>query len=159
MKNTIKILAATILLFVIACKPEETKTFGNYYPAGDGLVGSWELGKVTLTDLALPLPEDDDPTHFYDKQDTHWKITFNADSTYKVDEKGPGPDVFGDNGTWVFTNYPYPEGFVLYGADTTTFSLSNMPRSNDVTVGIQFERNGCDKTYIRYTYEFNRINQ
>ena len=157
MKKILRITAALLLVVLIGCKPELTE-IGNYYPAGDGIVGSWELDEVELTDLNLPIPETDNPTHFYNSYATHWKITFNKDSTYTVDEKGPGPDVLGNNGTWVFTNYPFPEGVVLYATDTISLDLTNMPRANDLHMGVEFTRNGCDKDYIKYTYNFIRKN-
>ncbi len=157
MKKTLNISAIILVVALIGCKPDVTP-IGDYYPAGDGLIGSWVLDQVTLTDLSLPIPEEDDPTYFYNKFATHWKFTFNADSTYSVDEKGPGPDIFGDNGTWTFTNYPYPEGVVLYSTDTISIDLKNMPRANDMFFGLEFTRNGCDKNYIKYTYNLKRKN-
>jgi len=157
MKKTLNISVLILVVALMGCKPE-LKEIGNYYPAGDGIVGSWILDEVTLTDLSLPIPEDDNPTHFYNSYPTHWKFTFGADSTYSVDEKGPGPNVFGNGGTWQFTNYPFPEGVVLYSTDTTTFDLKNMPRANDLFFGIEFTRHGCDKDYIKYTYNLKRKN-
>ncbi|MCT4624587.1 MAG: DUF5004 domain-containing protein [Schleiferiaceae bacterium] len=153
MKKYIAVLLLGSAIF--ACKPE-IKPIGDYYPAGDGIIGTWILTNVKVTDITLPLPETDDVSHFYNKQDTHWTFTFNADSTYTVDEKGPGPDIFGDNGKWVFPSYPFPENIVMYGTDTVTLELKSMPRAIDALMAFSFVRSGCGEDYIDYEYELTR---
>jgi len=154
MKGLLKITA--LALIIISCSKPEIKPIGEYYPAGDGMIGSWTLTSVTLTDLDLPVPETDDPSDFYNSYATHWNFSFNADSTYTVDEKGPGPDTFGDSGTWTFTNYPFPESVMMYGTDTTTLTLKNMPRASDFKFGFEFTRNGCGGDYVTYEYTLTR---
>lgn len=153
MKTLTKLFAIAVI--ISSCKPE-IKPAGDYYPAGDGIVGSWVLTSVVLTDLDLPVPETDNPSDFYNSYETHWNFTFKADSTYEVTEKGPGPDIFGDNGTWEFTNYPFPESVMMYGMDTTTLTLKNMPRANDTQFGFEFTRMGCGSDYLAYEYTLTR---
>ncbi len=154
MKGILKIVA--LALIIVSCSKPEIKPIGEYYPAGDGMIGSWMLTSVMTTDLDLPVPETDDPSDFYNSQPTQWKFTFNADSTYTVDEKGPGPNIFGDNGTWTFTNYPFPESVMMYNVDTTTLALKNMPRANDFQFGFEFTREGCGAPYVAYEYTLTR---
>ena len=149
------ILLATVILFV-ACKPE-TKDIGNHYAAGDGIIGSWVLTNVEQTDLSLPLPETHDISHFFTSGDT-WEFTFKADSTYTVDMKGPGPDIFGSQGNWKFDKYPFPTMIIMGDTDSTTFAngLLNMPRENDMEFGFEFTRYGCEKDIVTYSYKFTR---
>ena len=148
------LLAAVIL--IAACKPE-TKEIGAHYSAGDGIIGSWVLTNVEQTDLSLPLPETEDISHFFASGDT-WEFTFNADSTYTVDAKGPGPDIFGSQGNWKFDKYPFPRVLIMGDTDSTMYSndLLNMPRETDVEFGFEFTRYGCEKDIIKYSYKFRR---
>lgn len=156
MKKIIIYIQASVLFLALACKPE-VKEIGPYLAPGDGIVGSWQLDKVVLADLSLPVPEEDDPTDFYKNYPTQWQFTFLADSTYLVDEKGPGPDVFGTNGTWHFDQYPYPKAIHFYSAtDTVHADLENMPRETDTYVGFTFTRNGCGADYMSYTFTLKR---
>ena len=80
------------------------------------------------------------------------------DSTYTIDSKGPGPDIFGMTGDWKFDQHPFPKVLFMGDSDSTmvTNDLLNMPRVNDTEFGFEFERYGCDKDIVRYSYKFRR---
>lgn len=156
MKNLIKFVLISTSILLIGCRPE-IKSIGTYYPSGDGLIGNWTFKTVKQTDVSVPIYEEKDVTHFYDSYPTHWKVTINSDSTYMVNEKGAGPDLLGDNGTWTFTNYPFPEGFVLFStSDTVSVAFKTMPRANDITCTIDIEREACDGPAVIYNIELIR---
>jgi len=147
-----------ILAIVASCKPE-IKSIGSEYKAGAGLPGTWELNKVEVIDITLPVPETKDISAFYtQKVERKLIVTINGDNTYTVDQAGAGPQIFGTNGTWMYDSPDFPEALQLVSnaGDTVNAVLLNMPRTIDNTMGFSFSRNRCDKDYVTYNYNFNR---
>jgi len=156
MKKIASILA--LLVAIASCKPE-IKPIGTAYKAGAGVPGTWVLNTAEVTDLTLPIPETKDISAFYTQNpERRLIITFNADSTYTVDQAGVGPKVFGSNGTWMFDTPDFPTALYMVTdiGDTVNTALLNMPRTTDNTFGFSFTRNRCDKDYVTYNYNFNR---
>lgn len=148
---------AVLAIMVIACKPE-IKPIGASYKAGEGIPGTWEISSVEVVDITLPIPETKNISAFFSDPNKKLIITINADSTYVVDQKGSGPKVLGESGTWFYNTPEFPSmvNFVPNGGDTLKADLLNMPRTTDNTLGFTFTRTRCDKAYVAYNYEFIR---
>jgi hypothetical protein len=160
MKNiTIKALSAMLILATLgACRPEQPE-IGERLAVVDGFPGSWELTGATLTDLLTPVPETKDVSRFYKNAQTTWVLTFNEDRTYTIDQKGPGPDFFGDSGTWeLLDREDFPTRIRLTDANgnSRTFNLLNMPRSSDRNLGLRATREACGQPYLQYNLRFSR---
>ena len=156
MKKIASIIA--IIALVASCKPE-IKPIGAAYKAGAGIPGTWEIDKVEIIDITLPIPESKDISAFYNlKPERKMIITIKDDNTYVVDQAGAGPKVFGTNGTWMFDTPDFPSALMLINnsGDTIKTTLLSMPREIDNTFGFSFSRNRCDKDYVTYNYNFNR---
>ena len=150
---TLVVLAA----LVFACKPE-IKPIGEAQKAGAGIPGTWEINAVEVTDITLPVPETRDLSSFFANPDKKLVMTINRDGTYLVDQKGSGPQVFGDSGTWMYNTPDFPSkiNFAPNVGDTVKADLLNMPRTTDNNFGFVFTRKRCDKDYVAYNYEFIR---
>lgn len=156
MKKIASIIA--IIALVAGCKPE-IKPIGDAYKAGAGIVGTWELEKVEITDITLPIPEIRDVSAFYaQKAERRLILTINSDNTYTVDQAGAGPQIFGLNGTWMYDSPDFPSAMQMINndGDTVNAALLNMPRTTDNIFGFSFTRTRCDKDYVTYNYNFNR---
>ncbi|MEY2963651.1 MAG: hypothetical protein RL754_912 [Bacteroidota bacterium] len=152
----IAILTAAALLALGSCKPE-VGPIGPAYEAGAGLIGTWELTGVDQTDLTLPVPETRDISDFYQESANKWVVQFNADSTYSVNEQGPGFDLFGAGGTWRYNTPEFPSELQLtQDTVTTVLALGNMPRTIDVNLGIVYSRERCEKPSVQYNLTFTR---
>ena len=157
MKRFLIVLSAAALTLV-SCKPDVGE-IGDHYPAGAGLIGTWELTGADQTDVTLPVPETRDISAFYTNATSKWRVTFNADSTYTVDAMGPGFNLFGNGGTWSYDTPEFPKELHLAQDSTTiVLPLGNMPRTIDTQLGIVYSRVRCDKPSIRYDFTFTRKN-
>ena len=105
MKARIITIVAAAFLALGACKPE-VGPIGPSYEAGAGILGTWELTMVEQTDVTLPVPETRDVSDLYLDAQNKWVVAFNSDSTYSVNQQGPGFDVFGNGGTWLGHGWP-----------------------------------------------------
>jgi hypothetical protein len=153
-----KIGIFTVLLIAIAaCKPE-IKPIGDPLKAGEGLPGMWELNEINTIDITLPVPEERDQSGIMKEQIDRLVLTFNADGTYEVNERGIVPDIFGSEGNWMYDQIDFPTMlyFIPSTGDTLKTGLANMPRTTDNNFGFSFTRNRCDKDYITVQYYFNR---
>lgn len=152
----ILVIATAALLAMGACKPE-VGPIGPAYEAGAGIVGTWELTAVEQTDLTLPVPETRDISDFYEASASKWVVQFNADSTYVVNQQGPGFNLFGNGGTWSYDSPSYPTAIELtQDSVTTVLPLGNMPRSIDVNLGFVYSRERCEKPSVQYDLTFTR---
>ncbi len=153
-----KIGSLVVLLAVLAaCKPE-IKPIGEPLKAGAGLPGMWELAEITTTDITLPVPEERDQSGILKDQTDRMVISFDANGTYEVSERGVAPDIFGTQGDWMYDKVDFPTMiyFIPTGGDTLKAGLLNMPRTTDTEFGFTFTRNRCDKDYITVQYNYNR---
>jgi hypothetical protein len=156
MKARIITLVAAALLALGACKPE-VGPIGPSYEAGAGILGTWELTMVEQTDVTLPVPETRDVSDLYVDAQNKWVVAFNSDSTYSVNQQGPGFDVFGDGGTWRYNTPEYPSELHLVQDSTIVIlPLGNMPRSIDQNVSFIYGRERCDKPSVSYQLTFTR---
>ena len=159
--NTMKMKKSIIyMLFIalaVACKPE-LKPIGEYYPAGEGIPGSWEMSHLFITDTLLPIPETRDLSILLQEPTNKMLIDVKADGTYEVMQKAVGPDFLGDSGMWRRDTIEFPSAIIWYTntGDTVESVLNNMPRVIDQTFGFRIVRNRCDKDYVWYNYYFNR---
>lgn len=146
-----------LLVALAACKPE-IKPIGDPLMAGAGLPGMWELAEVNTIDITLPVPEERDQSSILKDQSDKLVITFNADGTYTINERGVAPDIFGTEGSWMYDQEDFPTMlyFMPTGGDTVMTGLLNMPRTSDNNFGYTLTRNRCDKDYITLQYRFNR---
>jgi len=153
-----KIIAiAFVLGLVVACKPE-IKPIGTSYKAGAGIPGTWEMNKLEMTDITVPVPETRDLSILLENPSNKLIITIAGDGTYTVDEPGFGPQVLGTGGAWATDTVDFPTMIAWYSneGDTLMTDLTNMPRTIDNTFGFEFTRNRCDTDYLTYSYSFNR---
>ena len=156
MKARIITLVAAALLALGACKPE-VGPIGPSYEAGAGILGTWELTMVEQTDVTLPVPETRDVSDLYVDAQNKWVVAFNSDSTYSVNQQGPGFDVFGSGGTWRYNTPEYPSELQLVQDSTIVIlPLGNMPRSIDQNVSFIYGRERCDKPSVSYQLTFTR---
>ena len=151
-------LAATFLA-LWSCKPEVGE-IGPKYPAGEGIVGTWQLTGAAQTDLTLPVPETRDISDYYQNAATHWEVAFTEDGSYTTQSQGPGFDLFGANGTWAFDTAFFPKEVYLTQFDSVTvvLPLGNMPRSIDNEMSFLFSREKCEKPSVSYELIFTRKN-
>lgn len=149
--------AATALLIVVGCKPE-VGPIGPAYPAGEGIIGTWELTGAEQTDLTLPVPETRDISNYYQNASTAWEVDFAEDGTYTTKSQGPGFDLFGANGTWAYDTAYFPTEIHLTQFDTVTtvLPLGNMPRTIDVNLSLRYARERCEKPSVEYNLIFTR---
>jgi len=156
MKARIITLVAAAFLALGACKPE-VGPIGPSYEAGAGILGTWELTMVEQTDVTLPVPETRDVSDLYVDAQNKWVVAFNSDSTYSVNQQGPGFDVFGPGGTWRYNTPEYPSELQLVQDSTIVIlPLGNMPRSIDQNVSFIYGRERCDKPSVSYQLTFTR---
>ena len=155
MKRT-AIMITCALMVLGACKPE-VGPMGPSYEAGAGLLGTWELTNADQTDLSLPVPETRDISSFYQGASQKWVVQFNLDSTYSVNQQGPGFDVFGAGGTWRYDTPEYPtELHLMQDTVLTILPLGNMPRTIDQTLSLVYSRERCEKPSVSYELTFTR---
>ena len=156
MKARIITFVAAAFLALGACKPE-VGPIGPNYEAGAGILGTWELTMVEQTDVTLPVPETRDVSDLYVDAQNKWVVAFNSDSTYSVNQQGPGFDVFGAGGTWRYNTPEYPSELHLVQDSTIVIlPLGNMPRSIDQNVSFIYGRERCDKPSVSYQLTFTR---
>ena len=156
MKARIITMVAAAFLALGACKPE-VGSIGPSYEAGAGILGTWELTMVEQTDVTLPVPETRDVSDLYLDAQNKWVVAFNSDSTYSVNQQGPGFDVFGNGGTWRYNTPGYPsELHLTQDSSVVILPLGNMPRSIDQNVSFIFARERCDKPSVSYQLTFTR---
>ena len=112
---------------------------------------------VEQTDVTLPVPETRDVSDLYVDAQNKWVVAFNSDSTYSVNQQGPGFDVFGNGGTWRYNTPEYPSELQLVQDSTIVIlPLGNMPRSIDQNVSFIYGRERCDKPSVSYQLTFTR---
>jgi len=156
MKARISTIVVAAFLALGACKPE-VGPIGPSYEAGAGILGTWELTMVEQTDVTLPVPETRDVSDLYLDAQNKWVVAFNSDSTYSVNQQGPGFDVFGNGGTWCYNTPEYPSELHLTQDSTmVVLPLGNMPRSIDQHVSFLYARERCDKPSVSYQLTFTR---
>lgn len=147
---------------VWACKPDITdKTIGAPYDLTEGISGSWEISKVQVTDLTLPVPEQREISDYYLGQSQLLSIDFNSeDNTYTVQNGSVPGSPFGTGGMYRFQLND--EGFttglqmVTAAQDTLDVDLLNMVRSIDPVMGFSHVRSACGDSYASYQYTFKR---
>lgn len=146
-----------LLVALGACKPE-IKPIGPNYKAGEGMPGTWELNMINAIDISLPVPEERDQSKMLENAANRLIITIDENGMYTVDQRGIVPNIFGNDGTWLFNKVDFPTMIYLVPAsgDTLKANLLNMPRTIDNEMGFSFTRNRCDKDYITLEYTFNR---
>lgn len=153
-----KIIGVLLLASIFgACKPEEKAKIGPRYSLTSGVKGSWEISKVEIADLTLPVPESRDITDFY--LSNLLELEFDTDAgTYTV----PSPDVlgnpFGTSGTFLFDADDYPSAMMMITdeSDTLNLQLENMVREIDPYMGFTYTKSACGVDYASYTYTFKR---
>lgn len=153
-----KIIGVLLLAYMFgACKPEEKAKIGPRYSLTSGVKGSWEISKVEIADLTLPVPESRDITDFY--LSNLLELEFDTDAgTYTV----PNPDVlgnpFGASGTFLFDANDYPTAMMMVTdeSDTLNLQLENMVREIDPYMGFTYTKSACGVDYASYTYTFKR---
>lgn len=153
-----KIIGVLLLASIFgACKPEEKAKIGPRYSLTSGVKGSWEISKVEIADLTLPVPESRDITDFY--LSNLLELEFDTDAgTYTV----PNPDVlgnpFGTSGTFLFDANDYPTAMMMItdDSDTLNLQLENMVREIDPYMGFTYTKSACGVDYASYTYTFKR---
>ena len=156
MKTRINTIVVAAFLAIAACKPE-VGPIGPSYEAGAGIIGTWELTMVEQTDVTLPVPETRDVSDLYLDAQNKWEVAFNNDSTYSVNQKGPGFDVFGNGGGWRYNTPEYPsELHLTQDSILVVLPLGNMPRSIDQHVTFLYARERCDKPSVSYQLTFTR---
>lgn len=153
-----KIIGVLLLASIFgACKPEEKAKIGPRYSLTSGVKGAWEISKVEIADLTLPVPESRDITDFYISN--LLELEFDTDAgTYTV----PNPDVlgnpFGTSGTFLFDANDYPTAMMMItdDSDTLNLQLENMVREIDPYMGFTHTKSACGVDYASYTYTFKR---
>lgn len=153
-----KIIGVLLLASIFgACKPEEKAKIGPRYSLTSGVKGAWEISKVEIADLTLPVPESRDITDFYISN--LLELEFDTDAgTYTV----PNPDVlgnpFGASGTFLFDANDYPTAMMMItdDSDTLNLQLENMVREIDPYMGFTYTKSACGVDYASYTYTFKR---
>lgn len=153
-----KIIGVLLLASIFgACKPEEKAKIGPRYSLTSGVKGAWEISKVEIADLTLPVPENRDITDFY--LSNLLELEFDTDAgTYTV----PNPDVlgnpFGASGTFLFDANDYPTAMMMITdeSDTLNLQLENMVREIDPYMGFTYTKSACGVDYASYTYTFKR---
>ena len=113
-------LASMALLVVggwMGCKPELQGELGEPFNKLEGMIGVWEMGSFSQTDLQSPLTEVRDLSELYiDGIVTPLQITLNEDFTYSVSiEKGR--NYFGDGGQWSLDDEEHPTFLILATED------------------------------------------
>ncbi|MGB0177746.1 MAG: DUF5004 domain-containing protein [Owenweeksia sp.] len=146
-----------------ACKPDVTeRNIGDPYDLTEGINGSWEVSKVQVTDLSLPVPEQRDISEYYLGQSQLLGIDFNSeDNSYTVQNAALPGSPFGAGGTYRFqiNEQGFTTGLQMVtssGQDTLNLNLLNMVRSIDPVMGFSDTRSACGESYASYQYTFKR---
>ncbi len=145
-------------LVVVSCRPDQPTDPGPAYGAGEGVVGTWRQSGATIYDLTLPVPESQDVTAFYAKENNAWVIDFNADGSYISTQEGAGPGPFGADGTWAYDTAYYPTEIIITptGETAKTVNMLNAPRPTDRNFGMSYDVNKCGEAVARYELIFTR---
>lgn len=160
MKKNNLILAALIFVTAFACKPDEPKSIGSSYDLSEGISGSWEISKVEVIDLTLPVPETRDISEYFLDANNKIGITFNTgDQSYSVDNAQAAANPFGASGTYQLNDPEFPSGMTLFtsNSDTVSLELTNMVRGIDPFMGYKIQKSACDGLYATYQYTFSRL--
>ncbi len=158
----INFLNLIILWALVACKPDITERgAGEYYSLTEGISGSWEIMKVEVNDLSLPVPEKTEISDYYLNQSARLALNFDVtDNTYSVENGTLAGSPFGTSGTFSYqvNDQGFPTGLrmITNGQDTVNFDLLNMVRAIDPVMGISNVLTACDKQYAAYQYTFKR---
>jgi hypothetical protein len=167
MKFPMRTLASLFLLAVVAawwgCKPEVDAELGEPFDKLEGMIGSWELGSFSQTDLQNALKESRDLSELYiDGVVTPLQIVLNDDWSYSVSiEKGR--NYFGEGGTWGLDDETHHSYLFLYtevdgvASDTLQYNLGGVVRTFDNVFDIVYERPCDGEPVLEYTFSFNRI--
>lgn len=140
-----------------SCKPKDEAEIGPKYSLTTGVNGAWEISKVEISDLTLPVPESRDISDFF--KTSGLELEFDTDAgTYTV----PNPDVlgnpFGASGTYSYdvADYPTAMQMITSDSDTLNLKLANMVREIDLDMGFTLTKSACGSDYVSYTYTFKR---
>ena len=148
---------------LMGCKPELQGELGEPFNKLEGMIGVWEMGSFSQTDLQSPLTEVRDLSELYiDGIVTPLRITLNEDFTYSVAiEKGR--NYFGEAGTWSLDDEEHPTYLILAteGAegmpmDTLQYNLGAVVRPHDDFLDIVYDRPCDGDPVLAYTFSFNR---
>lgn len=154
MKNILGFLL--LISLVGACKPDEAE-IGTRYDLTTGIQGSWEVSKVEIYDLTLPVPESRDISDFYKTSSLELEFDTEAE-TYNVPTSDALGNPFGSGGTYTFDADEHPTAMMLISSDMDTINLvlENMVREIDPFMGFSITKSACGTNYASYTYTFKR---
>ena len=147
----------------MGCKPELQGELGEPFNKLEGMIGVWEMGSFSQTDLQSPLTEVRDLSELYiDGIVTPLRITLNEDFTYSVAiEKGR--NYFGEAGTWSLDDEEHPTYLILatedaegMPMDTLQYNLGAVVRPHDNLLDIVYDRPCAGDPVLAYTFSFNR---
>ena len=159
-------LVSMALLFLggwMGCKPELQGELGEPFNKLEGMIGVWQMGSFSQTDLQSPLTEVRDLSELYiDGIATPLQITLNEDFTYSVSiEKGR--NYFGEQGTWGLDDEEHPTFLILatedvdgMSLDTLQYNLGAVVRPHDNLLDIVYDRPCDGSPVLAYTFSFNR---
>jgi hypothetical protein len=162
MKHTLGGLLILAIVGFSSCKPE-LKEIGPAYAAGEGIYGTWEIAEVNQIDLTQPIPESRNISSYLLADASRLlQLNFSKEgNSYTVPQPGILPRILGTAGTWKYDTLPFPTTLYFYTSnnDTVVAPLKNMPRENDVFFGFNLTRSdSCGTNYVRYEYNFKRLN-
>ena len=143
---TLASMALLVLGGWMGCKPELQGELGEPFNKLEGMIGVWEMGSFSQTDLQSPLTEVRDLSEVYiDGMVTPLQIILNEDFTYSVSiEKGR--NYFGDGGQWSLDDDERPTFLILatenadgMPLDTLQYNLGAVVRPHDNLLDIVYD--------------------